>query len=888
MNQEKYTNQTTDVLSKAIALAKKRGNSFLAPGHVVTALFEDPNSLSNHIVHKIGGINAQFIVNAVATKLEKIPSVSPPPDEISPNNKMRDMLNNADAIKVKMGDELLAVDHLLLAAFKDYDMKDAFKSAGLEEKIVQDTIKAVRGGKRVTSKNADAAFDALNQYAIDLCAQARDGKLDPVIGRDEEQRSITRILSRKKKSNAILLADPGTGKTAIVEGLAMRIVRGDVPKALQGTVIYSLDMGLLIAGAKFRGEFEERLKGVLKEVAESEGKVILFIDEIHTVLGAGKSEGAMDAGNLMKPMLARGEIRCIGATTEKEFKEHFEKDPAFSRRFQPIRVHEPSVENTIAILRGLKEKYEAFHGIRIKDAALVAAAKLSDRYISERRNPDKAIDLIDEAAANVRVQIDSQPEVIDQLERKLMRVEVAIHALEKEKDKASKDRLAQAKKERDELNEQLKPLKTRYENETREISELRELSQKLEQLKVKMENAERSHDLATAADLKYYAIPETKERIKVLKANIAKQQEQEGDDQMLKDVVDVDQVCNIISRWTGIPVSKLNQSEKERLLLMEQVLHEKVVGQEEAVHALCGAILRSKAGLARGNSPLASGLFIGQTGSGKTLLAKTLAEELFDSTKAMVRLDMSEYMEQHSVARLIGAPAGYIGYESGGYLTEAVRRRPYTVVLLDEIEKAHPRVLDVFLQILDEGRLTDGKGNTVDFSNTIVLLTSNLGAEYLIDLSTETIPSDVKDKVMKKVRNSFRPEFLNRLDEIIIFNPITKTNLKEILKIQISELNDRLREQNIMLEFTEKARDFLVAETYDPNYGARPLRRYIERNIVTDLSRMLIAGQVSEDSKVHVDFRNGKLQYRSTKTAPAHKRRHGNISDDEMDVSVEH
>lgn len=886
MNQDKYTNQTTDILSKAIALAKKRGNSFLAPGHVVTALFEDPNSLANHIVHKIGGINAQFIVNAVATKLEKIPTVTPAPDEISPNNKMRDMLNNADAIKVKMGDELLAVDHLFLAAFKDYDMKDAFKSAGLQEKVVEDTVKAVRGGKRVTSKNADAAFDALNQYAVDLCALAREGKLDPVIGRDEEQRSITRVLSRKKKSNVVLLAEPGVGKTSVCEGLAMRIVRGDVPKALQGTTIYSLDMGLLIAGAKFRGEFEERLKAVLKEVADSEGKVILFIDEIHTVLGAGKSDGAMDAGNLMKPMLARGEIRCIGATTEKEYKEHFEKDPAFSRRFQPVRLFEPSVENTIAILRGLKEKYEAFHGIRIKDAALVAAAKLSDRYITERRNPDKAIDLIDEAAANVRVQIDSQPEIIDQLERKLMRVEVAIHALEKEKDKASKDRLEHAKQERDELNEQLKPLKARYENETREISELRELSQKLEQLKVKMENAERSHDLSTAADLKYYAIPETKERIKQLKAHIAKTQEQEGDNQMLKDVVDVDQVCNIISRWTGIPVSRLNQSEKERLLHMEQVLHQKVVGQDEAVRALCGAILRSKAGLSRGNAPLASGLFIGQTGSGKTLLAKTLAEELFDSTKAMVRLDMSEYMEQHSVARLIGAPAGYIGYESGGYLTEAVRRRPYTVVLLDEIEKAHPRVLDVFLQILDEARLSDGKGNTVDFSNTIILLTSNLGAEYLQDLEADHIPDDIKDKIMKKVRNSFRPEFLNRLDETIIFNPVTKANLREILKIEIAALNSRLSEQNIQLDFTNKAMDFLVEETYSPNYGARPLRRYLERNVVTDLSRMIIAGQLKEDSKVMVDARDDRLHYQSMPGEPQRKRRRSDS--DEMDVSNEH
>lgn len=885
MNQDKWTNQTTEVLSKAISLAKQRGNSFLAPAHLAYALFDDSDSLAVHIVKKIGS-NIEFILKSIDSKLQKLPTISPAPEEITPNSRMRDLLTQADSIKQSMGDELISVDHLLLASFKDSEIKDAYKIAGLDEKIVADTVKAVRGGKKVTSKTSDSTFDALNKYGVNMCQLVKDGKIDPVIGRDEEIRNITRVLSRRTKSNPILLGNPGTGKSAIVEGLATRIVRGDVPKTLQGTSIFSLDMGLLIAGAKYRGEFEERLKEVLKEVSDSDGKIILFIDEIHTVIGAGDSNGAMDAGNLLKPLLARGQLRCIGATTLGEYKKYIEKDPAFQRRFQPVRVDEPSVENTIAILRGLKEKYEAFHGITIKDAALVAAAKLADRYISDRFNPDKAIDLIDEAAANTRVQIDSQPEIIDQLERKLTRVEVAIHALEKEKDKASKERLIQHKKQKEQILEELKPLKAKYEAETKEIAELREMTQKLDQLKIKMEDAERNHDFSTAADLKYYAIPETKERIKKLKESITDNKENKGDS-MLTDVVDVEQICNVVSRWTGIPVNKLNQSERERLLKLEDVLHQRVVGQDDAVKALAGSIIRSKAGLSRSSSPLASALFLGTSGCGKTELAKTLAIELFDSKKSMVRIDMSEYMEQHSVARLIGAPAGYVGYEEGGLLTEAVRRNPYTVVLLDEIEKAHTRVLDVFLQVLDDGRLTDAKGNTVDFSNTIIILTSNLGSEYLMDLQSETIPDEIKEKIMKKVRNSFRPEFLNRLDDIVIFNPLSKKSLREILKIQLKEVGERLKDQRISLQLTDDASDYIISETYHPNYGARPMRRFLEKRIVTDMSRMIIDGTLSDDSNVTIGYNGKDLVYSSIKnqSEPDKKRRRMNSygsEDDEM------
>jgi len=759
------------------------------------------------------------------------------------------VLNKATELKKSFGDSYIALDVLLLALYEDKDIGDVFSRNDLTKTKCEDTIKAVRGSRKVDSKGAEEHFEALRKYAVNLVELAEMGKLDPVIGRDDEIRRVIRILARRTKNNPVLIGEPGVGKTAIVEGLAQRIVRGDIPDTLQ-CELWSLDMGALVAGASYRGEFEERLKSVLKEVKDSQEGVILFIDEIHLVLGAGKAEGSMDAANLLKPMLARGELRCIGATTLDEYKKHVEKDPAFERRFQQVYVGQPSVLDTVSILRGLKETYEAHHGVHLVDAALISAAQLADRYITHRFLPDKAIDLVDEACASVRVQLDSQPEVIDQLERKRMQLEVEQHALMKEKDQASKDRLKEAQKELANVQEQLAPLKARLEAERSRSNEVRDLKSKLEGLKTKADVAERRGDFGLAADLRYGAIPDVEKAIARKEVEI--EEEKGRSDRMVSETVGPEQIAEVVARWTGIPVTRLNETEKQRLLGLEVALASRVVGQAEAVKAVAEAVLRSRSGLANPHKPTGSFLFLGPTGVGKTELAKALAEQLFDSDRAIVRLDMSEYMEQHAVARLVGAPPGYVGYDEGGQLTEAVRRRPYAVVLLDEVEKAHPRVWNIFLQVLDEGRLTDGKGKTVDFSNTVVILTSNLGAEHLLDHKGGPLAPDSVRAVMDTVRGHFRPEFLNRLDEIVVFSPLGQDNLKKVVQLQALELGRRLSERAIKLNVTDDACAKVLEESYNPLYGARPLRRYLEKVIITPLSRRILSGQLPDHSKVRV------------------------------------
>eukprot|EP00466_Bigelowiella_natans_P007821 jgi/Bigna1/47555/estExt_Genewise1.C_150155 len=763
------------------------------------------------------------------------------------------MMNLAKSLMKKNGDKLIAIDTLLVACAEQKNVSSVLSKVSLTPQIVKKIVEKMRKGAKVTSENAESTFDALNKYGINMTELARDGKLDPVIGRDQEIRRCIQILSRRRKNNPVLIGDPGVGKTAIVEGLAQRIVRGDIPKNLDAELI-SLDMGALIAGASYRGEFEERLKAVLKEVKEAEGKVILFMDEIHLVLGAGKTSGSMDAANLLKPMLARGELRSIGATTLDEYQKYVEKDPAFERRFQQVLVKEPSVVDTVSILRGLREKYEAHHGVRLLDASLVAAAKLSDRYISGRFLPDKAIDLVDEACASTRVQLDSQPEIIDKLQRRKLQLEVERTALEREKDDASKDRLKNVKTKLRDLEKELQPLMQRLEDEKAIVVEIQRFRKKLDQLKTKLVKAQRARDMERAADLQYEAIPDVEKRIKRLMQQ-DKEQKAKRTDSLLTEVVTSDKISEIVARWTGIPVTKLQQSQAQRLLKLGDRLHERVVGQDEAVDAVSEAILRSRAGLASSNRPTGSFLFLGPTGVGKTELAKTLAEELFDSEKEIIRIDMSEYMEQHSVARLIGAPPGYVGHETGGQLTEAVRRKPYAVVLFDEVEKAHTRVFNVLLQVLDDGRLTDGQGRVVDFTNTVIIMTSNLGAEHLlngIDAKTGKLAPDAREKVLDAVRKHFAPEFLNRLDDMVVFTPLSRDELGKIVTLQVKGLGDRLKDKDIDLEIDAKAAKIVLDAAYTPIYGARPLRRYLERHIITQMSRMIIAGKLRDHSIVSI------------------------------------